>query len=142
MNHYSTDLTDNRWQVIEKCLDEQVRKSKYPLRNIVNAICFLLKRCVSRGFVPSFSHFTTSFTTISRNGRTKAFLMNCFFKSQSINKISIGTKPDMAEIQIKLKKFITFGVVPSNMEFLSEMIDIYLGLRAKCHGCNYREVAN
>ena len=38
MNHYSTDLTDNRWQVIEKFLDVQVRKRKYSLRSIVNAI--------------------------------------------------------------------------------------------------------
>jgi len=36
MNHYPTDLTDNQWQVIEKFLDVQVRKRKYPLRSIVN----------------------------------------------------------------------------------------------------------
>ncbi|MEE1007926.1 MAG: hypothetical protein UH963_02115, partial [Agathobacter sp.] len=34
MNHYSTDLTDNQWQVIEKFLDVQVRKRKYSLRSI------------------------------------------------------------------------------------------------------------
>ena len=38
MNHYSTDITDNQWQVIEKFLDVQVRKRKYPLRSIVDAI--------------------------------------------------------------------------------------------------------
>lgn len=38
MNHYSTDLTNNQWQVIEKFLDVQVRKRKYSLRSIVNAI--------------------------------------------------------------------------------------------------------
>ena len=38
MNHYPTNLTDNRWQVIEKILDVQARKRKYPLRNIINAI--------------------------------------------------------------------------------------------------------
>ena len=38
MNHYSTNLTDNQWQVIEKFLDVQVRKRKYSLRSIVNAI--------------------------------------------------------------------------------------------------------
>ena len=27
MNHYSTDLTDNQWQVIEKFLDVQVRSA-------------------------------------------------------------------------------------------------------------------
>ena len=29
MNHYSSNLTDNQWQVIEKFLDVQVRKRKY-----------------------------------------------------------------------------------------------------------------
>ena len=38
MNHYSTDFTDNQWQVIEKFLDVQVRKRKYSLRSIANAI--------------------------------------------------------------------------------------------------------
>ena len=38
MNHYSTDLTDNQWQVIEKLLDVQARKCKYSLRSIVNEI--------------------------------------------------------------------------------------------------------
>ena len=38
MNQYPTNLTDNQWQVIEKFLDVQVRKRKYPLRNIINAI--------------------------------------------------------------------------------------------------------
>ena len=38
MNSYPTNLTDNQWQVIEKFLDVQERKRKYPLRNIVNAI--------------------------------------------------------------------------------------------------------
>ncbi|MCQ2218433.1 MAG: transposase [Paludibacteraceae bacterium] len=43
MNNYPTNLTDNQWQVIDKFLDVQERKSKYPLRNIVNAINYLLK---------------------------------------------------------------------------------------------------
>ncbi len=38
MNHYPSNLTDNQWQVIEKFLDVQVRKRKYSLRSIVNAI--------------------------------------------------------------------------------------------------------
>ena len=30
MNHYSTDLTDNQWQVIEKFLNVQVRNTYHP----------------------------------------------------------------------------------------------------------------
>ncbi|MCQ2193621.1 MAG: transposase [Paludibacteraceae bacterium] len=43
MNNYPTNHTDNQWQVIEKFLDVQERKRKYPLRNITNAINYLLK---------------------------------------------------------------------------------------------------
>lgn len=43
MSNYPTNLTDNQWQVIEKFLDVQERKRKYPLRSIVNAINYLLK---------------------------------------------------------------------------------------------------
>ena len=38
MNHYSTDFSDNQWQVMEKFLDVQARKCKYSLRSIVNEI--------------------------------------------------------------------------------------------------------
>ena len=38
INHYPSNLTDNQWQVIEKVLGVQVRKRKYSLRSIVNAI--------------------------------------------------------------------------------------------------------
>jgi len=43
MNHYPSNLTDNQWQIIEKFLDVQMRKRKYFLRSIVNAINYLLK---------------------------------------------------------------------------------------------------
>jgi len=43
MNHHPSNLTDNQWQVIEIFLDVQVRKYKYPLSSIVNAINYLLK---------------------------------------------------------------------------------------------------
>lgn len=57
MNNYPTNLTDNQWQVIEKLLDVQERKRKYPLRNIVNAINYLLKtgcqwRMIPKDFPP------------------------------------------------------------------------------------------
>src|SRR5688572_3354080 len=39
---YSTSLTDSQWEVIKVYLPLQ-RKRKYELRDIVNAICYLLK---------------------------------------------------------------------------------------------------
>ena len=43
MNQYPTNLTDKQWQVTENILDPQHRKRKYPLRDIMNAIMYILK---------------------------------------------------------------------------------------------------
>ena len=43
MNRYPTNLTDKQWQVTENILDPQHRKRKYPLRDIMNAIMYILK---------------------------------------------------------------------------------------------------
>ncbi|WP_289773759.1 transposase, partial [uncultured Bacteroides sp.] len=43
MEQYSTNLTDKQWQVIEKIINPQERKRKHSLRNIMNAILYLLK---------------------------------------------------------------------------------------------------
>ena len=36
--HCPTDLADKRWQVIEKIIEQQVRKLKHSLRSILNAV--------------------------------------------------------------------------------------------------------
>jgi transposase len=41
MQTYQSDLSDSQWEVVEKLLDCQ-RKGKYDLRQIVNAILYLL----------------------------------------------------------------------------------------------------
>jgi putative transposase len=41
--NYPTNLTDKQWQVIEKILDDKKRKRKHSLRNIFNAIMYILK---------------------------------------------------------------------------------------------------
>ena len=40
---YPTDVTDAQWQVIEKYVEIQTRKRKYSIRNIWNAIMYLVK---------------------------------------------------------------------------------------------------
>ena len=41
--NYPTNVTDKQWQVIEKILDGQKRKRKHSLREIFNALLYLLK---------------------------------------------------------------------------------------------------
>ena len=57
MGQYPTNLTDKQWQVTENILDPQKRKRKYPLRDIMNAIMYLVKsgrqwRMLPRDFPP------------------------------------------------------------------------------------------
>ena len=44
MERYSTNLTDKQWQVIEKIVNPRERKRKHSLRNIMNAILYLLSK--------------------------------------------------------------------------------------------------
>ncbi len=43
MTQHSTNFTEKQWQFIEKIINTQEREQKYPLRNIMNAILYLLK---------------------------------------------------------------------------------------------------
>lgn len=57
MEQYSTNFTDNQWQVIEKIITPQERKRKHSFRNIMNAILYLLKtgcqwRMIPKDFAP------------------------------------------------------------------------------------------
>lgn len=66
MNNYSTNLTDNLWEIIEMFLDVQVRKCKSPLRNIVNAINHLLKTGCQWRMLPSdFPPYNTGLTQVA-----------------------------------------------------------------------------
>ena len=54
---YSTNLTDNQWQVIEKIINAQERKRKHPLRGIMDAILYIIKtgcqwRMLPKDFAP------------------------------------------------------------------------------------------
>lgn len=57
MKMYSTNLTDNQWQVIEKIINAQERKRKHPLRGIMDAILYIIKtgcqwRMLPKDFAP------------------------------------------------------------------------------------------
>lgn len=53
MDQYSTNLTDNQWQVIEKIINPQVRHRKHSLRNIMNAILYINKTGCQWRMLPS-----------------------------------------------------------------------------------------
>ena len=62
MSQYSTNLTDKQWQVTEIILDPQHRKRKYPLREIMNAIMYMVKTgCQWRMLPKDFPPYNTVF---------------------------------------------------------------------------------
>ncbi len=66
---YSTDLEETQWQVIKKILNVQERKRKYDLREIWNAIFYVVKTGCQWRMLPSdFSLLGSWFTTIIANG--------------------------------------------------------------------------
>ena len=50
---YSTDLEETQWQVIKKILNVQERKRKYDLREIWNAIFYVVKTGCQWRMLPS-----------------------------------------------------------------------------------------
>ena len=66
---YSTDLEETQWQVIKKILNVQERKRKYDLREIWNAIFYVVKTGCQWRMLPSdFAPWGVGFTTIIANG--------------------------------------------------------------------------
>lgn len=65
---YPTDLTETQWQYIKKELMLQDRKRKHDLRNVWNAIFYLVKTgCQWRMLPQDFPNWNW-FITISANG--------------------------------------------------------------------------
>lgn len=64
---YPTNLTDKQWQVIENFLDGKKRKRKHSLRDIMNAIFYLLKTgCQWRMLPNDFAPWNTVYFYYSK----------------------------------------------------------------------------
>ena len=62
MGQYPTNLTDKQWQITENILDTNHRKRKYSLRDIMNAIMYLVKTgCQWRMLPKDFPPYNTVF---------------------------------------------------------------------------------
>ena len=65
---YSTDLEETQWQVIKKILNLQERKRKYALREIWNAIFYIVKTGCQWRMLLQTLLLGSWFTTIIANG--------------------------------------------------------------------------
>ncbi len=52
MNNYTTNLTDNQWQILEKIINNQ-RKRKNSLREIINGLLYIVKTGIQWRFLPN-----------------------------------------------------------------------------------------
>jgi putative transposase len=65
--NYPTNLTEKQWQVIEKIVDSKKRKRKHSLREILNAIFYLLKTgCQWRMLPNDFAPWNTVYFYYSK----------------------------------------------------------------------------
>jgi putative transposase len=65
--NYPTNLTEKQWQVIEKIVDSKKRKRKHSLRNIMNAIFYLLNTgCQWRMLPNDFAPWNTVYFYYSK----------------------------------------------------------------------------
>ena len=70
MGQYPTNLTDKQWQITEKIPDPNHRKRKYSLRDIMNAIMYLVKTgCQWRMLPKDFPPYNTVFYYFDRWSR-------------------------------------------------------------------------
>ena len=57
---YPTNLTENQWQILEKIVDPTSRKRKNPLKEIMNAMLYLIKTgCQWRMLPKDFPPYNT-----------------------------------------------------------------------------------
>lgn len=74
MTQYPTDLTEKQWQVIKNILDQQERKRKHPLREIMNAILYINKTGCQWRMLPSdFAPWQTVYYYFSKWKRESVF---------------------------------------------------------------------
>ena len=74
MNQYPTNLTDKQWKVTENIFDSQHRKLKYPIRDIMNAIMYILKTGCQWSMLPKvFPPYNTVFYYFNKWKREGVF---------------------------------------------------------------------
>ena len=87
MSQYPTNLTDKQWQVTEIILDPQHRKRKYSLRDIMDAIMYIVKTGCQWRMLPSTKACKTQSTQKEHYGLRKVAASNsCSLMSNAWNK--------------------------------------------------------
>ena len=117
MGQYSTNLTDKQWQVIEKIINPQERRRKHSLRNIMNAILYLLKTgCQWRMIPKNFAPWESVYYYFSK------------WKNEGIIEELLDTLRSMVRIQSGRNESPSMGIIDSRNVKTSHHVDSVRGL--------------
>lgn len=117
MSSYSTNLTDKQWQVTENILDPQHRKRKYPLREIMNAILYLVKTgCQWRMLPKDFPPYNTVFYYFNK------------WKLEGVFEELMDTLHVMVRIQMGRRDTPSLGIIDSRSVKSSHHVDTDRGI--------------
>ena len=117
MSSYSTNLTDKRWQVTENILDPQHRKRKYSLREIMNAILYLVKTgCQWRMLPKDFPPYNTVFYYFNK------------WKLEGVFEELMDTLHVMVRIQMGRRDTPSLGIIDSRSVKSSHHVDTDRGI--------------
>ena len=118
MNNYPTNLTDNQWKIIEKLVDVQARKRKYPLRSVFDAISYLLKSgCQWRMLPKDFPPYNTVFYYFSK-WKNEGVFEDLFIKIHIYLRVLLGRC-----------ECPSFGLIDSRSAKTSHHVDKCRGLK-------------
>ena len=107
MGQYSTNLTDKQWQVIEKIINPQERRRKHSLRNIMNAILYLLKTgCQWRMIPKNFAPWESVYYYFSK------------WKNEGIIEELLDTLRSMVRIQSGRNESPSMGIIVDSQGYL------------------------
>ena len=91
--NYPTNLTEKQWKVIEKIVDTQGRKRKHNLREILNAIFYLLKTgCQWRMLPDNFAPWNTVYYYY-RKWKNEGLIEELHDYLRDYTRIQAGKKP-------------------------------------------------
>ena len=117
MIQYSTNLTDKQWQFIEKIINTQERKRKHSLRNIMNAILYLLKTgCQWRMIPKDFAPWESVYYYFSK------------WKNEGIIEELLDKLRSKVRIMVGRKESPSLGIIDSRRVKTSHHIDSDRGL--------------
>ena len=114
---YPTNLTDNQWQILEKILDPTRRKRINPLRDIVNAMLYLIKTgCQWRMIPKDFPPYNTVYYYFRK------------WKNEGVFEDIMDTLRETVRVSMEREETPSLGIIDSRSVKTSHHVDTVRGI--------------